>query len=74
MTLRAWLERHQLQTPAAILYDTYRPLGLLAGELLQAFAPLLPAGSDGLGRLGRQLGDPAGQERLERDLFGEKQP
>lgn len=71
MTLRTWLERYQLQTPAAILYETYRPLGWFAGELLQAFAPLLPVADEPLARLGRQLGDPEEQERLSRDVFGE---
>jgi hypothetical protein len=72
MPLHEWLKRHQLQTPAAILYDTYRPLGLLAGELLQAFAPLLPVPDDRLRRLGRQLSDPEEQERLSSDLFGQE--
>jgi len=72
MPLRTWLERYQLQTPAAILYETYRPLGWLAGELLQAFAPLLPVADERLRRLGQQLGDPEEQERLRRDVFGEE--
>lgn len=71
MPLRSWLERYQLLTPAAILYETYRPLGWFAGELLQAFAPLLPVADERLARLGQQLGDPEEQEHLSRDVFEE---
>lgn len=71
MPLRSWLERYQLLTPAAILYETYRPLGWFAGELLQAFAPLLPVADERLARLGQQLGDPEEQEHLSHDVFEE---
>ncbi|MCP4168424.1 MAG: hypothetical protein GY759_21375 [Chloroflexi bacterium] len=40
--LRRWLQRHQLQTPAAIIAETYRPLGFFAGQVLSAMDPLLP--------------------------------
>ncbi len=42
--LRRWLQRHQLQTPAAIIAETYRPLGFFAGQVLSAVHPLLPGG------------------------------
>ncbi|MCO6449693.1 MAG: hypothetical protein J5I90_02780 [Caldilineales bacterium] len=40
--LQNWLQNRRLQTPAAILADTFRPLGLIAGEYLAALSPLLP--------------------------------
>ena len=69
-TFLSWLHAHSLQTPAAILFDAYRPLGALAGELLQAFAPLLPVGEDSVTRLGAVLVDPAQQDELARDIAG----
>ena len=40
--LKKWLTRYQMDMPAAILAETYRPLAFLAGQIMLACAPLLP--------------------------------
>lgn len=39
---RHWLQHKRLQTPLAILSETYRPLAFFAEELLSAAEPFLP--------------------------------
>lgn len=41
-TWRKALHHQRLQTPLAILSETYRPLALFAGELFIAAEPFLP--------------------------------
>lgn len=55
MDLRTWLARLNLQAPAAILFEAYRPLSWFAGELLAATAPLLPLDQDQMVHLGQRL-------------------
>lgn len=55
MDLRTWLARLNLQAPAAILFEAYRPLSWFAGELLTAAAPLLPLDQEQMERWGQRL-------------------
>ncbi len=49
----SWIRQRQLQTPAAILLESYRPMSFLLGQMLLAVEPLLPGVKTG--RLGHAV-------------------
>jgi len=49
-----WIRQRQLQVPTTILFESYRPMSFILGQMLMAVEPLLPGVKTG--RWGQVIG------------------